>query len=89
MTFQYLPRFKKQYRKLSLTVREQFANRLKLFIEDPTHPQLRIHPLKGKYAGYWSMNINGDVRAIYCQPEDTLIIFALIGTHSELYGWIF
>ena len=35
--------------------------------------------------GYWSINITGDVRAIYRQHGDTIIIFVLIGTHSQLY----
>jgi len=86
MTIQYLPRFKKQYRKLPAELQDQFAQRLYLFVEDPTNPKLRVHPLKGKFVGYWSMNINGDLRAIYFKQEDTIIIFALIGTHSELYG---
>lgn len=86
MRIQYLPRFKKQYRKLPVRFQEQFDERLRLFVVDRTDPRLRVHPLKGKFAGYWSMSINGDVRAIYLEQGDSIIIFALIGTHSELYG---
>ena len=53
---------------------------------DSTRPELRIHPLKGNYGGYWSMNVNGDIRALYKMQGDAIIIFALIGTHSQLYG---
>ena len=86
MTIQYLATFKKQFKKLPQKFQDQFDERLRLFLEDPTHPRLRVHPLKGKYAGYWSMNISGDLRALYLQRDDELIIFALIGTHSQLYG---
>ena len=86
MVIQYLPQLKKQYQKLPTKLQERFDERLKLFLDDPTNPQLRVYPLKGKYGGYWSMNISGDLRAIYFNQEDTIIIFALIGTHSELYG---
>ncbi len=86
MIIQYLPKFKKQYKKLPKAFQLQFDERLRLFLDDPTDPRLRNHPLKGKYAGYWSLNVNGDLRAIYLQQGDTLIIFALIGTHSQLYG---
>lgn len=65
---------------------QDFDERLQLFLIDPTASQLRVHPLRGKYAGYWSMNVNGDIRALYVLQEDTVIIFALIGTHSALYG---
>jgi addiction module RelE/StbE family toxin len=86
MTIQYLPKFKKQYQKLPLKFQQQFDNRIRLFKSDPTNPTLRIHPLKGKFSGYWSMNVNGDIRALYLHQRETIIIFALIGTHSELYG---
>lgn len=86
MTIQYLAVFKKQFKKLPQKLQDQFEERLRLFLEDPVHPQLRVHPLKGKYAGYWSMNISGDLRALYLQKGDEVIIFALIGTHSQLYG---
>ena len=32
------------------------------------------------------MNVNGDLRALYVKQGDQIIIFALIGTHSSLYG---
>jgi addiction module RelE/StbE family toxin len=86
MTIQYLPKFKKQYKKLPLKLQLQFDDRLQLFLADPTAPQLRVHPLRGNYAGYWSMNVSGDLRALYIKRGDEIIIFALIGTHSELYG---
>ncbi len=86
MTIQYLPKFKKQYQKLPPKLQAQFDARLLLFVADPTAPQLRVHPLRGAFSGYWSMNVNGDLRALYIKRGDEIIIFALIGTHSELYG---
>ena len=86
MTIQYLPKFKKQYKKLPTAFQAQFDERLKLFLFDRTDPRLRVHPLKGTYAGYWSMNVNGDLRALYTMREEEMVIFALIGSHSELYG---
>ena len=86
MTIQYTPKFKKQYKKLPNKLQHQFDERLKLFIRDPTNPKLRVHPLKGSFSGYWSMNISGDLRAIYLNNGNELVIFALIGTHSQLYG---
>lgn len=86
MTIKFLPKFKKQYQKLPTKLQQQFDDRLRLFMVDPTAPQLRVHPLKGKMAGYWSMNISGDLRALYLVRGGDIIIFALIGTHSQLYG---
>lgn len=86
MTIRYLPKFKKQYKKLPKKFQDQFDKRLQLFLVDPTLPMLRVHPLKGKFAGYWSLSVNGDILALYLVDGETIIIFALIGSHSELYG---
>ena len=77
--------FVKQYKKLPSKVQEQFNSRLLLWLENPNHPQLRNHPLVGKYLGYWSFNVTGDVRVIYKHVDDEIVILALIGTHSRLY----
>lgn len=82
----YLPKFKKQYKKLPEKFQHQFDERLHLYLIDPTAPQLRVHPLKGKFNGYWSMNVSGDLRTLYLMDGENIIIFALIGSHSELYG---
>lgn len=79
-------RFKKQYQKLPKRFQAQFDTRLRLFIKNPADVRLQNHPLKGQLAGYWSMNVNGDLRALYIKDGEEIIIFALIGTHSQLYG---
>jgi addiction module RelE/StbE family toxin len=86
MTIRYLPKFKKQYKKLPKKIQNQFDEKIQLFFIDPTLPMLKVHPLKGNFAGYWSMNVNGDVRALYIMDGDSIVVFGLIGTHSQLYG---
>lgn len=80
--------------KKALTARDQkiqkaFLNRLQLFKNNPTHPQLRNHALTGKYRGLRSINITGDWRAFFREEKsthDTIeITFVLLGTHSQLY----
>lgn len=86
MELHFTNRFKKQFKKIPNSVQISFEERIDLFLTDPTNQVLRVHPLKGKYAGYWSLNITGDIRALYRKDGDEIIIFALIGTHSSLYG---
>ncbi len=76
--------FDKDYKKCSLKVREAFKKRRNLFLENPYHRLLNNHKLTAKYAGYRSLNITGDIRAIYYQSEDACT-FIRISTHSELY----
>ena len=86
MSIQYTLKFKKQYKKLPKIFQNQFDGCLRLFLSDPTNLQLRVHPLKGKFSGYWSLNVNGDLRALFLKKDKEITIFALIGSHSELYG---
>ena len=77
--------FKKQYQKLPLRSQQQFDARLKLWLVDPKHPSLRVHQLQGNKRGYWSLNVTGDLRALYYFEDKTTVVFVLIGTHSQLY----
>ena len=47
MIVRYLPKFKKQYKKLPHKLQLQFDERVQLFAVDPTLPMLKVHPLKG------------------------------------------
>lgn len=85
MNIQTTRSFDKQYAKLNVKVKNQFRGRLKLFNTDPFDVQLRNHPLKGKYLGYRSIDVSGDIRALYTVKGDTITIFGFIGTHSQLY----
>lgn len=78
--------FKKQYKKLPKKFQNQFNARLRIFVNDPDDRRLRNHPLHAEYAGYWSIDVNGDLRALYKKVGDEIIIFGFIGTHSQLYG---
>jgi addiction module RelE/StbE family toxin len=77
--------FDKQYSKLSQKIKDQYKKRISIFANNPFDVSLRNHALKGKYLGYRSIDINGDIRALYTLKGDVIIIFAFIGTHSQLY----
>lgn len=77
--------FDKQYAKLHVKIKASFKNRITVFKTNPFDISLRNHALKGKYLGYRSIDITGDVRALYTTQGDTVILFGFIGTHSQLY----
>jgi addiction module RelE/StbE family toxin len=85
MTIGYSKAFLKQAKKLSPELRNKVQLNIKLFVENPLNPVLRNHTLKGKYKDYRSIDITGDVRALYLQ-NDSEVIFDAVGTHSQLYG---
>ncbi|MDP2586534.1 MAG: type II toxin-antitoxin system mRNA interferase toxin, RelE/StbE family [Candidatus Komeilibacteria bacterium] len=88
MKISFHKNFIKQLKKLSVKERQQTKERLALFLESPFHEQLNNHPLKGKYLGFRSINIKGDLRAVYksISESDQECIFVLIGNHSQLYS---
>ncbi len=85
MQTEYHKRFKKQYKKLSPKIRERFMERLRLFKNDPYAQELNNHPLHSEYLGYRSINITGDLRAVYEIHERGAVKFLFIDTHSNLY----
>ncbi len=78
--------FNKQYRKLPIKIQKQFGERLKLFLENESHPLLHTHTLMGEYKGFQSFNVNADIRAVFIVKDIDTIYFSAIGSHSELYG---
>jgi mRNA-degrading endonuclease YafQ of YafQ-DinJ toxin-antitoxin module len=56
--------FEKQYQKLNPKLKLKTKSRLMLFCQDPTSRALRVHGLSGQHHGRYSIDINGDYRAI-------------------------
>ncbi len=86
MKIRFHKNFDKQYKKLNQEQKKKTKERLALFLENPFHPIIGNHPLKGKYKGYRSINITGDLRAIYKFINEQECIFVAIDTHSNLYS---
>ncbi len=86
MRISFHSRFKKAYKKLSGKERKYFKKRMMLFQEDEFHILLKNHKLEGGYSNYRSINVTGDLRAIYKVMSDDIRIFYYIGSHSELYS---
>ena len=86
MKIRFHKNFEKQYRKLKKKEQEKVQQKLELFLENPYRSQLNNHPLKGKYTDYRSINITGDLRAIYKFIGEDECIFVIIDSHSNLYS---
>lgn len=85
MEVAYSKAFIKQAKKLSPEMRKKLQGKVKTFSKNPLDHTLRNHALKGKYKEYRSIDITGDVRALYLQ-QDNEAVFDAVGTHSQLYG---
>ena len=75
-------RFAKQHPEL----KEQYRTTLLLLAQNPYHPPLRLHPLKGKLEALHSISINLSYRItlemIITEKE---IVLVNVGSHDEVY----
>ena len=82
---EYHKNFRKQFDKLPLKIQDKFGERLDLFLQNQFHPLLDNHSLTGEYEGCRSINITGNIRAIFYLKTESDIVFINIGSHPELY----
>jgi addiction module RelE/StbE family toxin len=78
--------FEKRYVKLRPAEQRRFKERRDLFLRDPFNPVLSNHALSGKYSGYRSINVGGDLRVVYKFLGNDSVLFSTIDKHSNLYG---
>jgi mRNA-degrading endonuclease YafQ of YafQ-DinJ toxin-antitoxin module len=82
--------FKQNFRRRkNKRIEKLYRNRLRLFVKDPHHPSLNVHPLKHGLKGHWSFSLTDDEEA-----DDYRVIFKKtrkgyrfvdFGTHDQLY----
>ncbi len=77
--------FTKDFKKLPAKTKEKFKQRQLLFEKDEFDPVLNNHALKGKWLGYRSINVTGDIRVIFKRDTESAL-FVTIDNHSNLYG---
>ena len=77
--------FEKDFAKLPENTKKKALSAIELFTKNPDDLSFRKHSLKGKYVGHFSIDITGDVRAVYFIVKDNVAYFITTGTHSKLY----
>ncbi len=84
----YSPAFARTYKKQiknQTAVQKLFTEKVTLFLQDPYHPQLRTHKLKGILKDFYSFSIDYDLRVIFYFASENEVIFENIGSHDEVY----
>jgi len=85
MDIDYSKKFRKQYKKLPENIKERCRERLQIFKSNSFSRELNNHALQGEYSGCRSINITGNLRAVYEVRREGLRFLA-IDTHSNLYS---
>jgi addiction module RelE/StbE family toxin len=87
MNIEYHKNFIKNYKKRfgnNPKMKKQYNERLQLFIDNPKHPLLQNHTLRGERLTLRAFSITGDVRVVYTQLGRR-VIFLDIGRHNQVY----
>ena len=64
--------FLKSYRKriaANETLSRRYAERMRMFINNPNHPLLHDHLLRGTKKGLRAFSVAGDIRVVYRRPK--------------------
>lgn len=78
----YSSKFVKELKKLPLEIIEIAIAKEKIFKINPLHPSLRLHPLKSKLTGLWSISLTMNYRIIFERMPNSDILLISIGKHD-------
>lgn len=87
MKIVYSSKFAREYRKLSLKVKELAEIKEEIFRANPFDFSLKTHKLKGGLKGFWSFSINQKFRIIFEFADDNEVWFHSIGDHAIYNFW--
>jgi len=76
----------RKFLKKNPDLRGEFERTLKQLEEDPDHPRLRLHPLRGRLAGKHAVSLTYSHRIVLMLVLDEGEIVLLdVGTHDQAY----
>ena len=81
--YRFSKRFKKEYNNLPKEIQRAFDKKLSLFIDDATHPSLRVKRIQGTKQR-WEGSVTKNYRFTFEFIENT-VLFRTIGTHDILF----
>ncbi len=82
MFVKYTASFLKQYYKLKDPLKEEIKEKIELFKEDPDHPFLKTHKLKGRLKGCFSFSVNYEYRIIFQYLPKKEAVLLAVGNHD-------
>lgn len=80
--YQFSKKFRKEYKKLPKEIQKRFEEKLSFFLNDMSHPSLRVKRIQGTQ-NRWEGSVTRSYRFTFEFYSDT-VIFRAIGTHEIL-----
>tara|TARA_Y100000031_G_scaffold28013_1_gene30318 strand:+ start:194 stop:466 length:273 start_codon:yes stop_codon:yes gene_type:complete len=78
----YSRKFVKELKRLPKKIVVVVVKKETIFRNNPLHSSLRLHELRGKFKGLWSISITSNYRIIFQRMENGEILFISIGKHD-------
>jgi len=79
----YTVDFKRAFDKLHTIEKNAFARKVKILSENPFHPSLRTHKVRG-HKNLFEFSVNMDIRVIWKYEGSKIILLNEIGHHDIL-----
>jgi addiction module RelE/StbE family toxin len=76
------PYFEKKFERLPKNLQKIAVRKILLFENNPFHPSLNTHKLKGPLNGFWSFYINKNYRVLFRFLKSDEVIYYDIDTHA-------
>ena len=81
MQVEFTAPFLRQLRKLDPDLQEEVADKVELFEQNPDYPALKVHKLKGRLKGRWSLSVNYKTRTVFQYLEKEKVVLLAVGIH--------
>ena len=81
------PRFRRGYKKLPDYIKDDFDEKIILFVKNPRHPKLKTHKLKGKLQKCLSFRLRDGYRVLFEFSSSQTINLLDVGPHDKYHLW--
>lgn len=86
MILKFHKNFEKSYKKLNPKLQVRVDAAIGVFMRNPRDSVLKNHGLKGKLEGKRAFWVTGDVRVIFEEFDNYVLVAMLdVGTHNQVY----
>jgi len=80
-------RFKRSFKKLPFHIQKSFFERVRFFAENPFHPRLETHKLKGKLNECYAFCLKDGFRVYFDFAKSDEVNLLYIGPHDHYARW--
>ncbi len=82
MIVNFSPRLKRAYKKLAVHIQDDFDKKITLFMQDPNHPALRTHKLKGRFQECRAFRLRDGYRVLFEFTSSDIVNLLDVGSHD-------